>query len=472
MLEIQNLSITYQTNQSQFKAVEDLNFVQNKGEIIGLIGPSGSGKTSIIQAILQILPEESFVEGSIHASSVSYIPQDTFSSLNPSWTIGAHFYHFVKNKFPGLSSNEIHRKISDLVNSHFKRFNLKENILSQYPIQLSGGMRQRVHIILALIGDPQLIIADEPTASLDANLKNEITSYFKEINQRLGISFLIVSHDMEFVKEICTQVIFLDKGKMKEFSEKSKFFSNPTSEIAKSFLNEILLSKRMPPQRDSETLATISNISYEDILKISQIEFFKNDRIALVGPSGEGKTSLGKILAQILKVRSDLVFSKKISVQYLYQDYLGSLNPSHSVFDIIAEPLKVHVHRGSQPGIAKFSKDDIDKSVRKIISQVDLESHLLQKRPSQLSGGQQQRVALARALISTPDLLIFDEFTSAFDLKLRNLILDLLERIQNSQEISYLFITHDRQISDTFCYRQWRLSKGEITEERRSSTID
>lgn len=465
MLAIQDLSITYVTIQNRKKAVDRLSFTQKKGEIVGLVGPSGSGKTSIIQAILQILPENSYTDGKIHVSSLTYIPQDAYSSLNPSWDIYTHFFEFFKKKSSNLSGDGLHEKASQWVQDHFKRFNLNEKILKQFPFQLSGGMKQRVLILLALIGEPELIIADEPTASLDSLLKKEIISYFKEINRNFGISFLFVSHDMEFVKNICNKVIFLENGRIKETSEKEKFFVSPDSEDAKAFLSEIILKKRPLPEKPLEEMGAISKIKFSGLLNIPKITFFRKDRVALVGPSGEGKTSLGKILALILENDDPLEFSQNFSVQYLYQDYLGSLNPSHTVMDIISEPLKIKSQRSSVRETKVFSKNEIESAVKEILSQVDLEADSLLKKPSELSGGQQQRVALARALISNPDLLILDEFTSAFDLKLRNLILELLDKIQKSQNISYLFITHDEQITANYCYRTWRLKNKTITEE-------
>lgn len=498
MLSVRNFSVIYHQKSSQefhsirqffensrhkssiqqFTALKNLEIEIKPSQIISLVGPSGSGKSTFLKAITKTLPNNAIIKGHIECAPWGFIPQNPHASLNPRWTMKKHIEEFFKLKKQSLTT------LPDFLKRHLSKFNLKEIDIEKYPFELSGGMKQRFLIILSLIGSPKFIIADEPTASLDIDNKTEILDYIEILKKENGLSVLIVTHDIQTVLPISDEIIFLEKGEVVDKKRKEELHPLSLTPFTENTLSYkmidalIGIQKKWPSLKTIQPLLHLKNIHANGYFDNIEFKIHEGERLGLSGPSGQGKTTLMRYLAKApvhIKISSERVLSKgnenlsnlktcnsdnsiffalnskksqdHLKIHYLYQDYVGSLNPQLTIQEILEE---AKVLSGSEINLEE------------ILSWVYLPIDILIKTPREVSGGQNQRICLARALLSNPDILILDELTSSLDIITQNQILQLLVELQQKKMFSIIFLSHDQKLLSTFCDSHYELNSGSL----------
>ena len=490
VLELKNLSIAYRSGQRTTRVVEQVSFSILPGEVVALVGESGSGKTTTAQAIIGLLADNGHIEqgsillngvdisqwssrrlDSLRGARISLIPQDPTSSLNPVKTIGEQVAEIL-SIHRRMSRKEREARVVELLT----RVGLShpQSRLHQYPHELSGGMKQRVLIAIAIALQPALIIADEPTSALDVRVQKRILDLIDELRQEFGTAVLFVTHDLALAAERADRLLVFRKGKVQEQGITAEVLRSPKSDYTRQlFADAPALTPRTAPQPSSRQAAAghaivVNRVSKSFSLGGKQAPAFRAlDEVSfqvargsthsLVGESGSGKTTLARLLlgfqrpdsgqllidgVDIALLRGEALRQIRQKIQLVYQNPFASLDPSQTLFQVIAEPLL---------NFSPLSRAERQTRVLSIVDRVALPADLLQRRPQELSGGQRQRVAIARALILQPQILVLDEATSALDVTVQAQILQLLAQLQQDLGLTYLFISHDlatvRQIS-------------------------
>ncbi|AFZ46422.1 ABC transporter related protein [Cyanobacterium stanieri PCC 7202] len=518
LLSIENLKIAYKSpaeNSNPHKinwAVNNVSFSVDKGEIFALVGESGCGKSTIGRGIIGLLPPQARVEGDIVFGSestlaynaqqmrhfrgevVGLIFQDPMTRLNPLMTIGNHCRETLRVHRPDLSSRDIQERVLntlELVKIPKKRF-------GQYPHEFSGGMRQRVAIALTLVLQPKLIIADEPTTSLDVTIANQILRELTTLCREQEMGLILISHDLNMVGKYGDRIGVMYQGKMVESGKVKEVMENPHHDYSKILLNSALHNK----EKNDDDLESL-NRKAKPILKLKNVEkyysleanflerllgkktetikavdninlqLYEGEILGLVGESGCGKSTLSRTILQLIKPTSgQVIFQEKdISVlspqsmislrrevQMIFQDPHACLNPLMTIERAIAEPLIIH---------KLGDKNEIRSKVTKMLNKVGLcpPEDYLRRYPKELSGGQQQRVAIARALITNPKLVICDEPVSMLDATVQAQVLQLMLDLKQEFQLTYLFITHDLSVARYMCDRIAVMNQGKIVEE-------
>jgi len=461
------------------------------GEVVALVGESGSGKTTTAQAVIGLLAENGRVDSgsirlngadisgwsqkrldTIRGSKISLIPQDPTSSLNPVRTIGAQVAEVLQIHRFG-SKAEIEARVIELLT----RVGLPQPELRsrQYPHELSGGMRQRVLIAIAIALRPALIIADEPTSALDVTVQKRILDLIDELRREYGTAVLLVTHDLGVAADRADYLVVMKGGRIQEQGPTAQVLASPRSEYTRKLLadapslNKAHIKPKVRAIGASDHAIVVENLVQDFPLGGRQGFFRAVDDVsfkvargtthAIVGESGSGKTTTarnlvgfqkptsGRILVDgidVSNLRGDNLRQFRRKIQLVYQNPFSSLDPLQTIFQIIEEPLL---------NFDPIPKEDRARKVHAILDRVGLPSSVLTRKPRALSGGQRQRVAIARALVLDPQVLVLDEAVSALDVTVQAQILGLLDELQQALGLTYLFISHDlavvRQISDT-----------------------
>jgi len=490
VLELKDVSIVYSSGQQATRVVEQVSFSILPGEVVALVGESGSGKTTTAQSIIGLLAENGHIEhgsillngtdisrwssrrlDSLRGSSISLIPQDPTSSLNPVKTVGEQVAEVLK------IHRRMPRKARDArVVELLTRVGLThpEQRAKQYPHQLSGGMKQRVLIAIAIALQPALIIADEPTSALDVRVQKRILDLIDALRLEFGTAVLFVTHDLALAAERADRLLVFRKGQVQEQGITAEVLRAPKSEYTRQLFNDAPaltprpLSALAHSAKHADSAIVVRNVSKHfslggkntsafKALDDVSLEVTRGTTHSLVGESGSGKTTLARLLlgfqrpdsgqlfidgVDITQLSGEALRQARRKIQLVYQNPFASLDPSQTLFKVIEEPLL---------NFFKLSADQRRAKVHEIAERVALPLNLLQRKPHELSGGQRQRVALARALILEPQVLVLDEATSALDVTVQAQILRLLVQLQQELGLTYLFISHDlaivRQIS-------------------------
>ncbi|TCQ06201.1 peptide/nickel transport system ATP-binding protein [Rhizobium sp. PP-F2F-G36] len=488
ILDIRNLRVSYDANVPHC-AVNGVSLQVFPGEVVALVGESGSGKTSIAQAVIGLLQGNGRVDGgaillngtditqwsqkrldAVRGAVVSLIPQDPSGSLNPVMTIGAQVREIltVHGKARGKAAD---RRVIELLTK--VGLSQPEVRARQYPHELSGGMKQRVLIAIAIALEPALIIADEPTSALDVTVQKRILDLIDDLRREFGTAVLFVTHDLGVAADRSSRLIVLKGGEIQEEGATADVLTAPQNTYTQRLLADApslsAPARIVRRSRAGETpLVTVENLVKDFALPDGGVQravdgvsfgIDPGTTHAIVGESGSGKTTTiraiagferptsGSILidgldARTLKGETLRQFRRK--VQLVYQNPLASLDPRQSVFSIIEEPLL---------NFAPVARDERARRVAAILDRVGLTQATLARRPHALSGGQRQRIAIARALILEPKLVILDEAVSALDVTVQAQILSLLAELQADLGLTYLFVSHDlavvRQIADS-----------------------
>ena len=452
LLEIQDLSVRL----GSATPVKKVSLAIRKGEFVGLVGASGSGKSTVALSILQ-LQKRAKLSGqirfyrqnlltlserelnTIRGSRIAMIFQDPMLSLNPLHTVGKQILEVFHCHKPQYADRN---RVLDLL--RLVELDDTERIYKSYPHELSGGQRQRIMIAMALAGEPDLLIADEPTTALDVTVQAQILKLLKSLQQKLGLSILFITHDLEIVRRLADRVYIMRFGK--------------------------IISTRLPPPDRTDRMRHRPQATKPPILTVRDLtvrygqrtavnhasfQLHPAETIGIVGESGSGKSSLARALVRLIpaegqallddrdffRLKGKDLLAARSRIQMVFQDAASSLNPRISVGDLVAEGWHLH-HTG-----------DATPAVEKALKAVGLQPEMVKRYPTELSGGQKNRVALARTLILKPAILILDEVTSSVDEHTRNQMMTLLTDLQKQYGLAYLFISHDmravRRMADT-----------------------
>jgi len=518
LLSVKNLRVAYSRRDDQAVtwSVDDVSFDLNRGERLGLVGESGCGKSTLGRAVMRLLPPDVQVEGQVlfeqksvfdfspaqlrtfRGEAIALIFQDPMTRLNPLMTIGNHCLETLKAHRPELSL----KAAKDRAIATLEAVNIPAQRWSQYPHEFSGGMRQRIAITLALLLDPKLIVADEPTTSLDVTVSAQILRELTRLCSERNMGLILISHDLAMVGEYCDRIAVMHNGKFVETGQTSTVFQNPQHEYTRSLLNAAL-HLHAGPTTPAPVAAASSENAVVPLLRISNLkqhyaleenflaqlfrnsgkqtiravdnidlELYPGETLGLVGESGCGKSTLSRTVLQLIrptggsveflgqdltKLSRQAIQQQRRQMQMVFQDPHACLNPMMTVGESIADPLLIH--QLATPTAAKTE-------VLKMLERVGLTpaEEYYQRYPKELSGGQQQRVAIARALITRPKLVICDEPVSMLDASVQAQVLELMQGLKEEFNLTYLFITHDLWVARFFCDRIAVMQAGKIVE--------
>jgi peptide/nickel transport system ATP-binding protein len=542
LLTVRDLQVEFQVHGAAFQAVKGVSFRVRQGSTVALVGESGSGKSVVSQAIMGILPRNGRIAGgeilfndpanagqpinvaqldrdsdamrAIRGGRISIIFQEPMTSLSPLHTIGdqvseALFLHRSAGKAEGL---ELTKEMLRLVG-----FADPARALKTYPFELSGGLRQRAMIAMALICHPALLIADEPTTALDVTIQAQILKLIRDLQQELDMAVLIITHDLGVVANVAEEVVVMYHGRVTEHGTLEDIFRDPTHPYLRALLravpkfdmkpgerlmpvreikpktgNLLAAKEPWPPNADAAgPLLSVKGLSktfrirqsgflgsnhQDEITALDDVslEIARSECLGLVGESGCGKTTFSRLVTRALNADAGEIWfndrGKRVDVraltarelipfrrrlQFIFQDPYGSLNPRMTIFDIVGEPLVIH-RIGDHAWRIEMIKE--------LMELVGIDPRFLNRYPHSFSGGQRQRIGIARALALKPDLLICDEPVSALDVSIQAQILNLLKDLKNQLGLTYLFISHNLAVVDYVCDRIAVMCAGRIVE--------
>ncbi|MDR1468050.1 MAG: dipeptide ABC transporter ATP-binding protein [Spirochaetaceae bacterium] len=492
------------------EVVHGIDFHVDRNEIVAIVGESGSGKTVSAQALLRLQSEEWLSYGGevlfegrnvlamnnaalrvLRGSKIGMVFQEPMTSLNP--------LHRIEKQLG--ESLKVHRGIAPknarpLVVEALERVGLRDahKRLSAYPHELSGGERQRVMIAMALINDPALLIADEPTTALDVTIQAQILVLLKDLQRDMGMSVLFITHDLGLVRRFADRVIVMKEGRIVEEGSPPALFGAPREGYTKLLIAADGAENTLvpPPPANAEVVAKVDDLKVYFPIKTGilrkvtgyikavdgvSFELRRGESLAFVGESGSGKTTLGKALLRLEKSTGSInVLGQEIQglkqkalrplrprMQMIFQDPYGSLSPRQTVREIVGEGLLVH---------KRCPHLEITARVQDVLDEVGLEdTEILDRYPNEFSGGQRQRIAIARSLILQPDILILDEPTSSLDRTVQVQVINLLLDLQKRRHLSYIFISHDLRVVRSLCHTILIMQAGKIVEQGRARAI-
>lgn len=523
LLYVENLRVAYPSRRSAAQAswaVDDVSFTLKAGERLGMVGESGCGKSTLGRAVMRLLPPSSRIEGRVtfaeqsvfdmtaaqlrrfRGEAVALVFQDPMTRLDPLMRIGDHCLETLKAHQPHLSRRQAKERAIETLEA----VKIPASRWSQYPHEFSGGMRQRVAIALALLLNPKLIVADEPTTSLDVTVAAQILKELTRLCRERNMALLLISHDLAMVGEYCDRIAVMYAGKMVETGPAQSILGQPQHEYTRSLLQAALhLRERRIKEEDESTPASasgpllrvtdlkqyyslepsflerlFSKLSHKEgegtaaIKAVDGInlELYPGEILGLVGESGCGKSTLSRTILQLIRptggsveflgqditrLDRESLRSQRRQMQMVFQDPHACLNPLMTVGQSIADPL--FIHKLATPAEARVQ-------VMQMLERVGLTppQEYYERYPSDLSGGQQQRVAIARALITRPKMVICDEPVSMLDASVQTQVLQLMLELKREFELTYLFITHDLSVARFLCDRIAVMNAGRIVE--------
>ncbi len=507
-LRVENLSIAYRTRGRNTPVVDSVSFDVHRGQTLAIVGESGSGKSTIANAIVGSSTESARITGGrimfgdddiltlkeralrrLRGSEIAFIPQDPGSSLDPIVRVGAQIAEVFtthRRLFPVADVDDAVTTVLQEVG-----FDNPDVIRKRYPHELSGGMRQRILIAMAVALSPRLLIADEPTSALDVTVQRTILDLLSRLGEQHNMAVVLITHDIGVAVDRSNRVLVLDKGAVVEEGESATVLRTPTHPYTQRLVSDVptladarLGSARTPRERLLSVSATELRVEYASgeehpVVAVDDISFeiATGETLAVVGESGSGKTTTARTLARFVTATSgniDVRASDGTSlstaderdfrrhVQFVYQNPRSSLSPRRSIGSIIAEPLDAF-HIGNRRSRTTRRNE--------LLELVGLPTSLHTRTPRELSGGQQQRVAIARALALSPSILVLDEPVSALDVTVQAQILDLLVGLQDELALTYLFISHDlavvKRVADTVLV----MKSGRVVEYGRAEAI-
>ena len=507
LLKINNLCLSISSD-NESEILKNINFSLKESEILSLIGESGSGKSLTALSIIRLLENNCRVTSGdiifnnknllsleersmriIRRNDISMIFQEPMRSLNPVMSIADQLEESYKNE----NKKDIKNKIVENLIS--VGINDAERVMSLFPHQLSGGMKQRIMIAMAIACKPKLLIADEPTTSLDVTIQKQVLDLLLKLKDDLNMSILFITHDLAVASQISDRIVVMKSGEIVEDNYSMDFFKNPKSSYSKTLLESSSYTKRNASRenKENQNVLEVNNLKvyfkekkpflskekpYKKAVDDVSISIEPGVTHAIVGESGSGKTTVAKaimgltsitegnikILNQdILKMKNNYRSNFRRNYQMIFQDPFSSLNPRMRVGSIIKEGLSF-----LKP---ELNNDEVNSSIINAIKSVGLNENSIYKYPHQFSGGQRQRIAIARVLVLDPKLLICDEPTSSLDVTVQKQVLDLLIDIQNRRHISYLFISHDINLVSSIADKISVMYQGKIVESGKTSDI-
>ena len=498
LLEVNNLEVSFVTRNGINKAVDDISFTVESGKITAIIGESGSGKSVACYSLLGLIPTppgridggQALFDGhdllqlserelrKIRGRDIAMIFQDPMTCLNPYMKIGDQLieplvYHRK------VSPREARKRAIELLDEVGIRD--PETTIDNYPYEFSGGMRQRVMIAMALINEPRLLIADEPTTALDVTIQAQILQLIANLQKKRDIGVIFISHDLAVVADIADQMVVMQTGKIVEAGDREAIFEKAKHPYTRKLLAAIPSGSKAASEIEPETLIRVQKLctwfepgGKKPIVKaVNDVSFdiHRGEVLGLVGESGSGKSTIGRSILRLVPVTSgridfdgtdltslagaDLKRMRR-RMQMIFQDPFASLNPRMTVFDTLAEPLLLH-------GIE--NRKSVSQGVLKLMDDVGLARAFVRKYPHEFSGGQRQRIAIGRALATRPEFVVADEPVSALDVTIQAQILELMAELGREYGLTMLFVSHDLAVVKHIADRILVLYKGELVEQ-------
>ncbi len=533
LLEVKNLRIEYPSRHGVHAAVKSLTLDIQRGEIVGVVGESGAGKSTVGNAVIDLLSPPGTIAGGevylngekisglspqamreVRGSKIGFIFQDPMTSLNPLFTVEHQLTETIHANMQ-VSAEEAYQRALSLM----KQVGIPqpENRLKQYPHQFSGGMRQRGVIAIALAGEPDLIIADEPTTALDGAIQDQTLNLIRELCKKNNVGCMLVTHDMGVVSNVTDRVAVMYRGDLVEFGPTAKVLGTPEHPYTRSLISAVPRSdrkldrfplvsyieeaKELKPldvkshwlgqiqdhRKYTGPLLKVENVNLRFVTKDSLFEsrreyvqasnnvsfaVHEGETFGLVGESGSGKSTIARVIAGLYQPNAGRVTFEGIDLtalkseherrplrrqmQMVFQTPYTSMNPRMKIFDIIAEPIRFHKLTRSESETRQIVND--------LLEHVGLGKMAGLKYPHEFSGGQRQRISIARALATRPRLLICDEPTSALDVSVQAQILNLLKDLQDELNLTMLFISHDLPVIRQMCDRVGVMQMGTLLE--------
>ena len=500
ILEVRNLSVKLPGDGDRAYAVKDISFSVAPGEIVCVVGESGSGKSVTASAVMGLLPAalqpvggETLLEGEdtlkasksrlrdLRGTRMAMIFQEPMTALNPVTKVGEQIGEVLEIHTDMSSSERRKRAIEIMTSVHLPD---PEKMVDSYPHQLSGGQRQRIMIAMALVLDPSLLIADEPTTALDVTTQAQILKLIKEMQERRGTGVLFITHDFGVVAEIADKIVVMQNGAVVESGTRDDVLLRPKEPYTKMLMDSVpsmTPPDRAPKSGDAPVQVRALNKIYgragrfvkDRVVHAVQdvdLHVYKGETLGIVGERGSGKSTVARCIARLIDPTSGsinlhgteigtLPESKlrqyRRKVQIVFQDPYRSLNPRRTIgLSLIESPMNFGVPR-----------DQAIANARELMKLVGLSGDSLERYPHQFSGGQRQRICIARALAVEPDVLIADEAVSALDVSVQAQVLELLDDIRDRYNLAMLFITHDLRVAAQICDRLIVMNKGRVVEQ-------
>jgi peptide/nickel transport system ATP-binding protein len=507
LLSVRDLRVTFATEGGRVQAVDGVSFELAPGEVLAIVGESGSGKSVTAQTIIGLTRSPNAeIEGSIRlggaeligasdaelrkvrGARIAMVFQDPMTSFNPVYRIGAQLVEAMRAHQPETSHDDARRRAVELLDS--VGLSDAERQVDRYPHELSGGMRQRAMIAMALTLEPEVLIADEPTTALDVTIQAQILELLRRLNRERGLATILITHDFGVVAELADRVLVMHHGKIVERGDLDRVFYSPDDPYTRKLLGAVVRLDQAPPLRPSkgeQPLLEVTDLvkhfpvkrgmlidrEVDRVRAVDGVSFSvaKGETLGLVGESGSGKSTLSRTALQLLAPTSGSVRFEgreiaglsrrqmrplRADMQMVFQDPYASLNPRKRIGQIVGEPLRVQ---------GRASGAELRGEVQELLERVGLSTAHYQRYPHEFSGGQRQRVGIARALALRPKLIVADEPVSALDVSIRAQILDLLSDLQEEFGLTYVFVAHDigvvRHVSDRIAV----MHDGKIVEQ-------
>jgi ABC-type glutathione transport system ATPase component len=499
LLSVQNLSVHFHTREGTVRAVDDVSFEIERGQTLGIVGESGSGKSVCCYSLLGLMPSppgrieqgKALFGGMdllraperqlrrIRGNRISMIFQDPMTSLNPFMRIGEQLIEPLR-AHKKISRREARIKALQALSE--VGIDDAERRYYDYPHQFSGGMRQRVMIAMALITEPELLIADEPTTALDVTIQAQILDLIERLKQTRNLGVIFITHDLGVVAGIADHILVMHGGRAVEQGDVEQIFYRHRHPYTAGLLSSIPRSAKPVPAniKSDHPLLRVEHVStwfpatrtrnHVKAVDNVSLQLKKGEILGLVGESGSGKSTLGRSIMRLVDINEGVIELEGMSIhalnqkslkqarrdfQMIFQDPYASLNPRMTVFDILAEPLLAH----------KLAvKRDLPAQIHKWMDDVGLAKKSIRKYPHEFSGGQRQRIAIARALAVRPRLVIADEPVSALDVTIQSQILKLLLDLSQHHDLTMLFISHDLSVVRYVADRIAVMYRGRIVE--------
>jgi microcin C transport system ATP-binding protein len=502
VLKINDLSVGFGRKGAIERVTQGVSFEIKQGETLALVGESGSGKSVTANAILKLLPRGSahYLNGSItfggmdtlqcserelrgiRGGRIGMIFQEPMVSLNPLHKIGRQLVETL-----AIHRGMRQKKAEEYAIGWLEKVGIRhpQQKINAYPHELSGGERQRVMIAMALINEPELLIADEPTTALDVSVQAQILDLLKDLQRELGMAMLFITHDLSIVRRIADRVAVMQHGELIEQNDCKTLFHAPNHPYTKKLIESDPRGLPVDVVPDAPSLLSTKHLqvwfpitggifkrTIDHVKAVTDMSFDlkRGHTIGLVGESGSGKSTTGMAILKLVKSEGSIHFlgdelqgldrkamlPYRSKIQVVFQDPFSALNPRMSVAQVIGEGLLVHT---------RDDDETIDKLICDVMREVDLDPETRHRYPNEFSGGQRQRIAIARALVLKPEFILLDEPTSSLDRTVQAQVLDLLKSLQEKYGLTYLFISHDLNVVKSLCHYTIVMRQGQIVEQ-------